>query len=125
VLAARCSRPLRRLRGCACSTPSCSYEFLYERSGDFYLAPGLTITASGQTTVDRAMSHETHQETGALVPNQGRRVVRKLRVERPMPGGLTTFVDGASYNDRWYTMPSLTDARDFWVREKCAMETWS
>ena len=33
-------------------------------------------------------------------------------------------VDGPSYNDRWYTLPSLEDARAFWVREKCPSETW-
>eukprot|EP01047_Picozoa_sp_COSAG01_P031695 COSAG01_NODE_2258_length_8063_cov_10.409216_5_plen_259_part_00 len=47
--------------------------------------------------------------------NEGRRVVRKLQVERPALG----LVDGASYNDRWYSLPPLAVARDFWVREKC------
>jgi hypothetical protein len=55
------------------------------------------------------------------VANEGRRVVRKLQIQRP---GTCEIVDGPSYNDRWYTLPSLEDARAFWVREKCASETW-
>jgi hypothetical protein len=34
-------------------------------------------------------------------------------------------VDGASYNDHWYTLPSLDDMRGFWVSEKCTPETWA
>jgi hypothetical protein len=54
--------------------------------------------------------------------NEGRRVVRPLRVQRR---GATEMMDGASYNDRWYTLPSLEDVRAFWVAEKCSTETWS
>jgi hypothetical protein len=50
------------------------------------------------------------------VANEGRRVRRKLEIERQLPGGLTQLVDGASYNDRWFTLPSLNDTREFWVR---------
>jgi hypothetical protein len=58
-----------------------------ETAGDFYLllAPGLTITASGQMTADR-VSRETQQETGALVPLDQQRTLFRSAERTPREG---------------------------------------